>query len=46
MAKRTTAKQKVAQNRLKRVMKIAKADYKKNPRKKWTTCVKQAWKKA
>ncbi len=45
MARKTSAAQKRAQERLKKAMKIAKADYKKNPQKKWKTCVKQAWKK-
>lgn len=41
----SSATQKRQQARMKRAMAIAKADYKKNPRKKWTSCVKAAWKK-
>ena len=43
--KRVSAAQKRAQDRFRRAMKIAQADYKKNPQKKWKTVVKQAWKK-
>jgi len=45
MARKTSTAQKRAQNRMKKAMKIAKADYKAHPNKNWKTCVKQAWKK-
>lgn len=40
-----TAAQKKAQANMKAKMRIAKGIKAKNPGKKWTTCVKEAWKK-
>ncbi len=42
--KRPTAAQRKQQKRLKKAVRIAKKAYKKNPRKKWTTHLKEAWK--
>ena len=43
--KAQSVKQKAAQARFKRAIAKAKQIQKANPRKKWKTCVKEAWKK-
>ena len=43
--KKTSAKQRAQQAEFKRRIKMAKEIQRKHPNKKWSTCVKEAWKK-